>query len=510
MNRSGLAALLALLTSCFRPVDSIEDAGAPMGDGGAPVCTVGLNQTCNELATMSSFAGVCFDSGCVCNPGFEKAPSGRCQPQRQGDAGTCAGTGPACLTGVPGGECGDAALPSTCVAGQWACPQGTIPSTMCACVGRPAGACTCTSTGWSCPDAGNCTGAPPTGFGELCVSGTPGGACGDALQSRVCSGTQWVCPANTIPTTQCACIGRPPGNCTCTAMGWSCADAGPTACTPGVAMSCNDGPLDGGIGGLAGTCTAAGTCVCNLGFQVNPATGRCRPQGPPVCTGTGMTQACNELQGMASFAGQCVNGQCVCNTGFEPAPSGRCQPVGAICTDRVSTSCNDELTDGGVAGFCAAGTCGCNAGFAVNPATGRCRAVRPQRSCTVGMDQTCNADPLMSAVAGTCVAGTCSCSAGFALTPEGTCTPSVLGYCVANNGMGTCRIETFDGGVAAGGLCGNQALAAACVCEPGTPPTPRCMGLCPPLAGRTCVTTNCGTVSCLPPLRCIGTNVCAP
>ncbi len=183
----------------------------------------------------------------------------------------------------------------------------------------------------------------------------------------------------------------------------------------------------------------------------------------------------------------------------------------AVCTSGVAMSCTDEPVDGGVgglAGVCVSGGCACNAGFEVNPRTGRCRPTRPTTSCTVGMDQTCNADPLMSAFAGTCSAGTCTCSPGFALTSSGTCTASSTTFCVVSDGMGGCSTETLDGGASGSGLCGTVAITAGCTCA-GTPPMPLCGGLCLPTAGRTCVATNCGSINCLPPLRCTSLNVCA-
>ena len=66
----------------------------------------------------------------------------------------CIGRPASCASGTPGGSCGDALSPPECVDGSWRCPSGTIPITMCACIGRPPGACTCTAGGWVCPDAG--------------------------------------------------------------------------------------------------------------------------------------------------------------------------------------------------------------------------------------------------------------------------------------------------------------------------------------------------------------------
>jgi len=66
----------------------------------------------------------------------------------------CVGRPAACVSGTAGGSCGDALVPPDCVGGSWRCPEGMIPITACACVGRPPGACTCSPSGWVCPDAG--------------------------------------------------------------------------------------------------------------------------------------------------------------------------------------------------------------------------------------------------------------------------------------------------------------------------------------------------------------------
>lgn len=53
-------------------------------------CEVGSDQTCNDVATMSSFAGHCVDlpsspNRCICNPGFAPNPStGKCRPADAG------------------------------------------------------------------------------------------------------------------------------------------------------------------------------------------------------------------------------------------------------------------------------------------------------------------------------------------------------------------------------------------------------------------------------------------
>ena len=53
-----------------------------------PPCTLGADQTCNDLPTMSAFAGSCVvmgpGRGCSCNDGFDTNPAtGRCRPAAQ-------------------------------------------------------------------------------------------------------------------------------------------------------------------------------------------------------------------------------------------------------------------------------------------------------------------------------------------------------------------------------------------------------------------------------------------
>lgn len=113
------------------------------------------------------------------------------------DASGCTGSAPSCVSGTPGGTCGDALTVATCVSNAWRCADGMIFTTLCGCVGRPPGrACTCTPSGWSCdagtadaPDAATvdcnpahvaCLSRPPvcTGGGEVpSVSGACWGPC---------------------------------------------------------------------------------------------------------------------------------------------------------------------------------------------------------------------------------------------------------------------------------------------------------------------------------------------
>ncbi len=107
-------------------------------------------------------------------------------------------------------------------------------------------------------------------------------------------------------------------------------------CTSGVAMSCNDEPVDGGLGGLAGACVSDG-CVCNAGFELNPLTRRCRATRPTTSCTVGLNQTCNADPMMSAFA-----------TAF------------CIVSDGMG-GCSPETLDGGSAGLCGtvATTAGC-------------------------------------------------------------------------------------------------------------------------------------------------------
>ncbi|MDX2009347.1 MAG: hypothetical protein SFW67_04105 [Myxococcaceae bacterium] len=203
------------LSACLEPIDlgfnaRRHDAGTDGGTSGPFVCTIGQDQTCNELPTMSALAGACSANGCVCVSGFERGPTGQCRPQNscpttpQQPGQACALPGLTCAFGYAPLECGGRTV--RCEGQTWVEVEHTDPQPGCA--------------------AGSCRPEDR----PLCVSGTPGGACGDGAVQGLCLGGAWQCASGTIPTTQCACIGLRPG-CACTPSGWSCApDAG---CAPG-------------------------------------------------------------------------------------------------------------------------------------------------------------------------------------------------------------------------------------------------------------------------------------
>ena len=97
------------------------------------------------------------------------------------DGGPCTGTGPQCVGGTPGGNCGDAYFPSQCQQGQWRCPTGMIDTAQCGCFSA----------------------------GPMCHTALAGGACLNTTAQPSCGGGSWTCPEGTIPENQCVCIVRP-------------------------------------------------------------------------------------------------------------------------------------------------------------------------------------------------------------------------------------------------------------------------------------------------------------
>jgi hypothetical protein len=107
---------------------------------------------------------------------------------------------------------------------------GRFPDASC-----PGAPCTCAEGQTTCaqPDAGvdardgGSTDAGCSGSRVFCSVGSSGGTCSDVASPATCLDGQWTCPASTVPTTQCRCVGAPPPGCTCGSSGWSCAtDAG--------------------------------------------------------------------------------------------------------------------------------------------------------------------------------------------------------------------------------------------------------------------------------------------
>jgi hypothetical protein len=280
-----LVVLCLALTSCLQPpVEQPE-----------PPCSAAVASSCNELATGPN-AGVCDNSRCQCLAGFELGPTGKCRPvamcpatpQQPGQS--CTNPGLTCRYADANPLCGSRTV--RCIGAAWLEVEHSDPQPGCR------------------PDAGTCTGSMPT-----CVMGTPGGLCGDAALLASCVQGSWVCPASTIPSTQCACSGNRGPTCTCTATGWTCVDAGVDggACP----LDCTEG--DAGVGGVC----SSGTCVCNPGFSKNPATGRC--VAAQTC-GVDQVTASTPLRCPAALGERLTPAAGRCQLGFFPIRDFACGP----------------------------------------------------------------------------------------------------------------------------------------------------------------------------------------
>jgi hypothetical protein len=135
-----------------------------------------------------------------------------------GGAGRCPETAaPTCINDRGNGECSDTTEPAICSNAQWSCPAGTLEESTCVCLGPPpAVGCSCTATGWSCPNCSDLS--PPT-----CLDDRGNGECSDTSKPATCSSGQWSCPSGTLERSTCVCLGPPPTvGCSCTSTGWSC------------------------------------------------------------------------------------------------------------------------------------------------------------------------------------------------------------------------------------------------------------------------------------------------
>lgn len=301
--------LCLALSSCLQPPTELPEVQ----------CISGLPSTCSELMT-SAAAGVCEDAKCQCLAGFELGPTGKCRPlgvcsttpQQPGQA--CTNPGLTCRYGDANPLCGSRTV--RCVGSAWVEVEHTDPQAGCR------------------PDAGACAGSAPT-----CLMGTRGGQCGDAASLASCVQGAWECPANTIPSNECACRGNLAPWCTCTPRGWLCiADSDGGVC-PG---DCSEG--DAGVGGVC----RAGTCVCNPGFVKNVATGRC---GPALTCGVRQVTAATPLSCPSALGERLTPASGRCQPGFFPVRDYACGPPFQMADGGSSCSnCREgsiELPDAG-------------------------------------------------------------------------------------------------------------------------------------------------------------------
>ncbi len=123
-------------------------------------------------------------------------------------------------------------------------------------------------------------------------------------------------------------------------------DAGVVICTVGADQTCND---ELWASWVAGTCEGGVACACKTGYLLNAATGKCKrapitdagsdAAAGQVCTPL-LNQTCNDDDLFSGTAGVCgKEGACVCNSGFEINPaSGRCRKSASVITPDASVS----------------------------------------------------------------------------------------------------------------------------------------------------------------------------
>jgi len=157
--------LLAVLSACSDPAPAasttdVPDAATDVSaadrpDSGSPDAALDAGPTLPDVpATDVPSTDVLSTDVLSTDVLSTDVPATDVPVSQDAPAEECVGRPAACVSGTAGGSCGDALVPPDCVGGAWRCPEGMIPITACACVGRPPGACTCTAGGWVCSDAG--------------------------------------------------------------------------------------------------------------------------------------------------------------------------------------------------------------------------------------------------------------------------------------------------------------------------------------------------------------------
>jgi hypothetical protein len=119
-------------------------------------------------------------------------------------------------------------------------------------------------------------------------------------------------------------------------------DGGAGGCLFGHDESCNDDPE---VSSYEGACRSDGTCACREGFELNPATGRCRwpgdagacepPQHPTDC--------CQVADFQCGFSARCEAGQLVADW-HEHVFCG--PPPEQIVPFRCTATCQNGCTEG--------------------------------------------------------------------------------------------------------------------------------------------------------------------
>ncbi|MBL8683941.1 MAG: hypothetical protein JNK05_32515 [Myxococcales bacterium] len=203
-----LSLSLFALVACGSPVVS-EDTGVRNDASNNDATTGGdsntIDSSSNDVVTMSDVASA--DTPTPVDSAVSDVPSADVPVANDGSTMDCPGRPSSCVSGTPGGVCGDALVPPMCIAGSWTCPRGTIPVTECGCVGRPPGPdCACVARMWMCPmaDAGSrsfaCGTTSCTSGAQYCQVTIPGLPSG--MRTYSCAAL----PSSCAPTPSCRCI----------------------------------------------------------------------------------------------------------------------------------------------------------------------------------------------------------------------------------------------------------------------------------------------------------------
>lgn len=260
-------------------------------DGGAVICTVGADQTCNDDPLSAQISGTCVGGvACACKTGYlMNVKTGRCKRAPVTDAGSDAPVGVVC-TPLLDQTCND---------------DDTFSGTAGHCM--KGFSCSCNDGFVLNPATGRCrAGSKP----DAAVTPAPDAWVGNDTGSAVVD----------------AFVGKDLGK-----------DAA-GVCTFGKNQTCND---DSWASWVAGTCQSDGTCVCASGYVMNPSSGRCayvpKDAGPDVTAGVctpGMNQTCNDDPVSAAVMGVCqANGTCSCNSGYVlNTATGKCMRPATICS----------------------------------------------------------------------------------------------------------------------------------------------------------------------------------
>ncbi len=176
-------------------------------------------------------------------------------------------------------------------------------------------------------------------MGETCGSNPGGWDCvngcvtGHVLSARVCANGAWICPAGTVPATECAGTGDcPPGG------GGTCTDGASAVI---YSMQCSNGVW---------SCPAGTLPVIPAVDAGAPDTS---PDGtaPVACAGDPFFCAIGTSGGWCGdqvWPALCVNGAWICGGGLIPFSQCRCSgiaPPGCTCGDAGLTCPSDAGTD---------------------------------------------------------------------------------------------------------------------------------------------------------------------